>query len=79
MLGRLRLGTLPRGIRINEVEPGVIGTPMIGHASEDEMQPINARIAAQPREVATAVAFLLADDASCITDAHFAVDGGFLT
>lgn len=27
-------------------------------------------------EIATAVAFLLSDDASCITGAHLAVDGG---
>jgi NAD(P)-dependent dehydrogenase (short-subunit alcohol dehydrogenase family) len=30
------------------------------------------------REVATAIAFLLSDDASYITGAHLAVHGGFL-
>jgi enoyl-[acyl-carrier-protein] reductase (NADH) len=29
-------------------------------------------------EIATAIAFLLSDDASYITGAHLAVDGGFL-
>lgn len=29
-------------------------------------------------EIATAVAFLLSDDASYITGSHLAVDGGFL-
>jgi NAD(P)-dependent dehydrogenase (short-subunit alcohol dehydrogenase family) len=32
----------------------------------------------EPREIATAVAFLLSGEASYITGAHLAVDGGFL-
>ncbi|MDX3238531.1 SDR family NAD(P)-dependent oxidoreductase [Streptomyces sp. ME03-5709C] len=72
-----------RGIRINELQPGVIATPMLDAANEGEAEGIAAAIAArrvgEPREIATAVAFLLSDDASYITGAHLAVDGGFLT
>jgi NAD(P)-dependent dehydrogenase (short-subunit alcohol dehydrogenase family) len=72
-----------RGIRINELQPGVIATPMLDTANEGEVEGIAAGIAArrvgEPREIATAVAFLLSDDASYITGAHLAVDGGFLT
>ena len=71
------------GIRINELQPGVIATPMLDAANEGEAEGIAAAIAArrvgEPREIATAVAFLLSDDASYITGAHLAVDGGFLT
>ncbi|WP_169949218.1 SDR family NAD(P)-dependent oxidoreductase [Microbispora sp. H11081] len=72
-----------RGVRINELQPGVIATPMLDSANEGEAEGIAAAIAArrvgEPREIATAVAFLLSDDASYITGAHLAVDGGFLT
>ncbi|MEU9529748.1 SDR family NAD(P)-dependent oxidoreductase [Streptomyces sp. NPDC048210] len=72
-----------RGVRINELQPGVIATPMLGGAGDEELKAISSGIAAQrvgePREIATAVAFLLSDDASYITGAHLAVDGGFLT
>lgn len=70
------------GIRVNELQPGVIQTPMIAHGGDEENKQIIARIAAgrigTGREIATAVAFLLSDEASYITGAHLAVDGGFL-
>ncbi|WP_046495328.1 SDR family NAD(P)-dependent oxidoreductase [Streptomyces odonnellii] len=72
-----------RGVRINELQPGVIATPMLDAATQQETEATAAVIAAkrlgEPREIATAVAFLLSDDASYITGAHLAVDGGFLT
>jgi NAD(P)-dependent dehydrogenase (short-subunit alcohol dehydrogenase family) len=71
-----------RGIRINELQPGVIDTPMLSHGGEQENAQIVAHIAAKRmglgREIATAVAFLLSEDASYVVGAHLAVDGGFL-
>ncbi len=71
-----------RGIRINELQPGVIDTPMISQGGEQENEQIKQSIAAKRmgsgREIATAVAFLLSEDASYVVGAHLAVDGGFL-
>lgn len=71
-----------RGIRVNELQPGVIDTPMLDQGGVEENKRIAASIAAKRmgtgREIATAVAFLLSDEASYITGAHLAVDGGFL-
>jgi NAD(P)-dependent dehydrogenase (short-subunit alcohol dehydrogenase family) len=72
-----------RGVRINELQPGVIDTPMLAGATPERRERVFASIAAKRlgsvQEIATtAVAFLLSDDASYITGAHLAVDGGFL-
>jgi NAD(P)-dependent dehydrogenase (short-subunit alcohol dehydrogenase family) len=70
-----------RGVRINELQPGVVDTPMLdeGRAeTEARKNLIPAHRIGAPREIATAIAFLLSDDASYITGAHLAVDGGLL-
>ncbi|HEX6167317.1 MAG TPA: glucose 1-dehydrogenase [Acidimicrobiales bacterium] len=70
------LGT--RGIRVNSVHPGGIDTPMIAGSSGDA--PFYKRLPV-PRmgsadEAARAVLFLASDEASYISGAELAVDGG---
>ncbi|MFE7506968.1 SDR family NAD(P)-dependent oxidoreductase [Promicromonospora sp. NPDC057488] len=69
------------GIRINELQPGVIPVPRQQGNPEEVAriaEQIPARRVGTGTEVAQAVAFLLSDEASYITGAHLAVDGGFL-
>jgi NAD(P)-dependent dehydrogenase (short-subunit alcohol dehydrogenase family) len=71
-----------QGIRVNELQPGVIDTEMTQGNREGAQQVADRGIPLKRlgtgREIATAVAFLLSDDASYVNGAHLAVDGGFL-
>jgi NAD(P)-dependent dehydrogenase (short-subunit alcohol dehydrogenase family) len=70
-----------RGIRINELQPGVIATPLSDtdpQATAQIAASIPARRAGTARETAEAICFLLSDKAAYITGAHLCVDGGFL-
>ena len=77
----LALEASPRGVRVNSVSPGYIDTPIIAHQSEEgrrhlvSLHPIGRL--GLPREIANAVLFLLSDEASFVTGADIAVDGGF--
>ena len=71
-----------QGIRVIELQPGVIDTEMTA-SNPDGTAAVAAtgiplRRTGSGREIATVVAFLLSDEASYITGAHVAVDGGFL-
>ena len=73
----------PRGIRCNNVCPGMIETPLINlDALTDEDKAIDAekyllKRYGQPAEVARTTAFLLSDASSFITGTSIIIDGGY--
>ena len=70
----------PRGITVNAVAPGFIGTEMVRQMPEQilntmvERTPV--RRLGEPRDVANAYLFLASDEASFINGAVLSVDGG---
>jgi NAD(P)-dependent dehydrogenase (short-subunit alcohol dehydrogenase family) len=75
----------PERIRVNVVSPGWIWTPEVAKAAagdRERWEPVWGRYhmlrrLGEPREVARAVLFLCSPDASFITGAELAVDGGY--
>jgi NAD(P)-dependent dehydrogenase (short-subunit alcohol dehydrogenase family) len=72
-----------QGLRVNVVGPGFINTPMISENLNEEqaetvrqLHPIGRL--GEPEEVAELVLWLSSDQASFVTGAYYAVDGGYL-
>jgi 3alpha(or 20beta)-hydroxysteroid dehydrogenase len=74
-----------KGIRVNSVHPGGVDTIMTNHdgRSRDAVSERFGNIPLQrvgaPEEVAKATLFLASDDASYLSGAEIAVDGGMMT
>lgn len=71
-----------RGIRCNSVHPGKILTGMLQRspsatsAPDQLAQDVPMKRVGEPRDIANCVLFLASDEATYITGAEFAVDGG---
>lgn len=80
----LALELAPKGIRVNNIGPGMIATPMTASALEDpetrqqSVQSIPMGRPGQPQEIANVALFLASDDASYVTGSTYFADGGWL-
>ena len=84
MAKALALELAPEGIRVNCVAPGFVRTPMLHEAEAtlgseqlrrvEELHPLGF---GDPRDVANAIVFLLADTSRWITGTTMVVDGGY--
>lgn len=70
----------PRGIRINNVMPGAVETPILQNVSPEWKNQMIASIPlgriAEPNDIAAVVAFLVSDEAAMITGADIVANGG---
>ncbi len=80
----LALELAPHGVRVNNIAPGMIETPMTAESLQDPQsaQQSTQRIPmgrpGQPQEIANVALFLASDDASYVTGSTYFADGGLM-
>ncbi len=73
-----------QGVRINNIAPGMIATPMTAESLQDpeqteqSVQRIPMGRPGEPQEIANVALLLASDDASYVTGSSFFVDGGLM-
>ena len=85
MTRQLAIEYATQNIRVNAVAPGTIETPMLEGRDPERMKKVLEWLLekhpvgrfGKPEEVANAILFLASDEASFITGANLAVDGGY--
>jgi 3alpha(or 20beta)-hydroxysteroid dehydrogenase len=65
-------------IRVNAICPGPVRSPMSEQEGDASVDVTPLRRRAAPEEISSAVAFLASDDATYMTGAELAIDGGYL-
>jgi acetoacetyl-CoA reductase len=69
-----------KGVTVNTVSPGYIGTDMVKAIRPEVLEKIVATVPlkrlGEPREIASIVAWLASEDGSYSTGADFSVNGG---
>lgn len=71
----------PRGITVNTIQPGPVATdmnPEVGGFSDQVRPFIAVGRYGQPRDIASAVAFLASPEAGYVTGVTWNIDGGFV-
>jgi 3alpha(or 20beta)-hydroxysteroid dehydrogenase len=66
------------GIRVNSIHPGAIDTPMTAGMHPERFTGAPLGRCGQPEEIAQLVRFLASDEASYLSGAELAIDGGML-
>lgn len=81
MIRAIALEVGDKGVRINNVNPGVIDTPMLRDHGEEIIPPLAVRAAlgriGTPQDIADVAVWLCTDEARFITGQSILVDGGF--